>query len=183
MPTQLPENFDPENQEGNSWELLPDGEYIAEIIEATVQQPKSGDGYHIALTWKIVDGPHEGRGRVWQRITFLHSSEQAQTIGRKTLKDLCGALGINEQVEDVEVFLFKPARIKLGIEKDKSGQFDDKNRVKRILPLAATDQPSPPAQSVPSPPAKVATQLAASAAKPTMKPTARPAGAAPWHQG
>jgi Protein of unknown function (DUF669) len=180
MNTQLPEDFDPESQEGNSWELLPDDEYTAEIVEAAVAQPKSRDGYYIALVWKITDGPYEGR-QIWQRITFLHSSEQAQTIGRKTLKDLCAALGVTEHVEDVEIFLFKPARIKLGVEKDKTGQYDDKNRVKRILPLAASDQPSPPAQSAPSP-AKVATK--ASAAKPTAKPaTARPAGAAPWHQG
>jgi hypothetical protein len=185
MNTQLPEDFDPESQEGNSWELLPDDEYAAEIVEAAVAQPKSGDGYYIALVWKIIDGPYEGR-QIWQRITFLHSSEQAQTIGRKTLKDLCTALGVTEHVEDVEIFLYKSARIKLGIEKDKSGQYDDKNKVKRILPLAAPDQPSqpsPPAQSAPSP-AKVATKPAASAPKPTTKPaTARPAGAAPWHQG
>ena len=182
MTTQLPEDFDPESQEGNSWELLPDDEYTAEIVEATVAQPKSGDGYYVALVWKIAEGEYEGR-QVWQRITFLHSSETAQTIGRKTLKDLCAALGVTEHVEDVEVFLFKSARIKLGVERDKSGQYDDKNKVKRILPLAAPDQPSPPAPSLPSP-AKVATKLAASAAKPTAKPaTARPAGAAPWHQG
>jgi len=180
MNTQLPEDFDPESQEGNSWGLLPEDEYAAEIVEAAVAQPKSGDGYHIALTWKISQGEYEGR-QIWQRITFLHSSEQAQTIGRKTLKDLCTALGVTEHIEDVEIFLYKSARIWLGVEKDKSGQYDDKNKVKRILPLAAPDQPSPPTQSAPSP-AKVAAKPAA--AKPTTKPaTARPAGAAPWHQG
>ena len=42
---------------------------------------------------------------------------------------------INEQVNDAEVFLFKPARIRLGIEKDKQGVYPDKNKVRRILPL------------------------------------------------
>ena len=90
MTTQFPETFDPETQEGNSWELLPVDEYVAQVVEASVQQPNSGDGYYLALTWKIIEGDFEGR-QVWQRITFLHSSEQAQTIGRKTLKDLCVA--------------------------------------------------------------------------------------------
>ena len=44
MNTQFPETFDPETQEGNSWELLPVNEYVAQIVEASVQQPKSGDG-------------------------------------------------------------------------------------------------------------------------------------------
>src|SRR5262245_64163645 len=112
MPTQFPETFDPTTQEGNSWAVMPVGKYVAQIVEASIQQPNSGDGYHLALTWKITEGDHEGR-QVWQRITYLHSSEQAQTIGRKTLKDLCVALDVNEQVEDAEVVLFKPAPIRL----------------------------------------------------------------------
>ena len=174
MPTQFPETFDPETQEGNSWELLPVAEYVAQVVEASIQQPNSGDGYHLALTWKIIEGDYEGR-QVWQRITYLHSSEQAQTIGRRTLKDLCDALGVNEQVKDAEVFLFKPARIRLGIEKDKQGVYADKNRISRILPLEAkSEEPGQPEQ-----PAKpVAATKVASAAK-TSKPA--PAGPAPWH--
>ena len=111
MTTQFPETFDPETQEGNSWELLPAGEYVAQVVEASVQQPNSGDGFYLALTWKIAEGEFEGR-QVWQNITLVHSNEQAQTIGRKTLKDLCVALDVNEQVNDAKVFLFKPARIR-----------------------------------------------------------------------
>jgi hypothetical protein len=168
MPTQFPETFDPETQEGNSWELLPVAEYVAQIVEASIQQPNSGDGYHLALTWKIIKGDYEGR-QVRQRITYLHSSEQAQTIGRKTLKDLCIALNVNEQVDDAEIFLFKPARIRVGIERDKQGVYQDKNRISRILPLEAKpEQPAKP----------VAATKVASAAK-TPKPA--PAGSAPWH--
>ena len=174
MSTQLPETFDPTTQEGNSWDVLPVREYVAQVVEASIQQPNSGDGYYLALTWKIIEGDYEGR-QVWQRITYLHSSEQAQTIGRKTLKDLCDALGVNEQVKDAEVFLFKPARIRLGIEKDKQGVYADKNRISRILPLEAkSEEPEQPEQ-----PAKpVAATKVASAAK-TSKPA--PAGPAPWH--
>jgi len=174
MPTQFPEAFDPETQEGNSWELLPVDEYVAQIVEASIQQPNSGDGYHLALTWKIIKGDYEGR-QVWQRITYLHSSEQAQTIGRKTLKDLCIALNVNERVDDAEIFLFKPARIRVGIERDKQGVYQDKNRISRILPLEAkSEEPEQPEQ-----PAKpVAATKVASAAK-TPKPA--PAGPAPWH--
>ena len=171
MNTQFPETFDPETQEGNSWELLPASEYVAQVVEASIQQPHSGDGYYLALTWKIIAGDYEGR-QVWQRITYLHSSEQAQTIGRKMLKDLCVATGVAERVDDASVFLFKPVRIRLGIERDKQGVYPDKNRVSRILPLEAkSEEPEQPAKPV------AATKVASAAKAP--KPA--PAGSAPWH--
>ena len=171
MNTQFPETFDPETQEGNSWELLPVAEYVAQIVEASIQQPNSGNGYRLALTWKIIKGDYEGR-QVWQRITYLHSSEQAQTIGRKTLKDLCVATGVAEQVDDAEVFLFKPVRIRLGIERDKQGVYQDKNRISRILPFEAkSEEPEQPVKPV------SATNVASTAKTP--KPA--PAGSAPWH--
>jgi len=174
MSTEFPETFDPTTQEGNSWDVLPASEYVAHAVEASIQQPHSGDGYYLALTWKIIEGDYGGR-QVWQRITYLHSSEQAQTIGRKMLKDLCVATGVAEQVDNAEVFLFKPVRIRLGIERDKQGVYADKNRISRILPLEAkSEEPEQPEQ-----PAKpgAATKVA-SAAKPS-KPA--PAGPAPWH--
>jgi Protein of unknown function (DUF669) len=171
MSTQFPQTFDPTTQEGNSWNVLPPGECVAHIVEASIQQPHSGDGYYLALTWKIIKGDYAGR-QVWQQIVCQHSSEQAQTIGRKMLKDLCVATGVAEQVDDASVFLFKPVRIRLGIERDKQGVYEDKNRISRILPLEAkSEEPEQPAKPV------AATNVA-SAAK-TPKPA--PAGSAPWH--
>src|SRR5262245_33524700 len=127
-----PESFDPETQEGN--EVMPVDWYDAQIVEASVQQPKSLDGHYIALTWQITEGTYEGRC-VWQHITFLHSNEQAVTIGRRNFKDLCVATNISEQVTDVSVFKFISCQIRVGIEQDKQGVYPDKNRVSRILPL------------------------------------------------
>src|SRR5262245_34102741 len=172
MSTQFPEAFDPTTQEGNSWDVLPVGEYVAQVVEASILQPNSGDGYYLALTWKIIEGDYECR-QVWQRITYQHSSGQAQTIGRKTLKDLCIATDVAEQVDDAEVFLFKPVRIRLGIERDKQGVYPDKSRSTRILPVEP--KPEEPEQSA----KPVASTRDASAAK-TPKPAA--AGPAPWHK-
>jgi hypothetical protein len=171
MSTELPETFDPETQEGNSWDPVPVAEYVAQIVEASVQRPQSGDGYYLVLTWKIVEGKFVAR-LVWQRIIFAHSNEQAQTIGRKTLKDLCVALGVNEQVNDVQVFLFKTARIRLGIEKDKQGLYPDKNKVSRILPL----EPKP---AEPGQPANGGSPSTAATGVP--KPAVGPGAPAPWH--
>ena len=179
MSTQLPETFEPEAQEGNVWDLISEGDYVAQIVEASVEQPKSMNGYQLTLVWKVLEGPFENR-QVWQRITYLHSSQQAQTIGRKTLKDLCNALTINEQVEDVGVFLFKPARIRVGIEKDRDGVYDDKNKIRRILPINSQQ-----AAAVGAADPKLAPQAAAAkpqAAVPKGPARSGPAGTVPWHQ-
>jgi hypothetical protein len=83
------------------------------------------------------------------------------------MKDLTTALSITEQITNVEVLLYKPARIRIGFEKDKTGQFDDKNKVMRIMPL---DAPAPTKQTIIPPTKPVAAKPAKSAA----------AGAAPW---
>jgi len=165
--------FDPEQQEGSHFELLPAGDYTAEIIDAVISQPKTGDGHMLSLTWKISDGDYEGR-QIWQRLCYQHSNPTTQDIARRFLKDLCRALNINQQITDPEVFKFKPARVRVGVESDKYGQFDDQNRIKRVHPLSPAE-PEAPA------PEKSATK---SAAKPTAKPAAKPTttgpGAAPW---
>jgi hypothetical protein len=86
------------------------------------------------------------------------------------LKDLCVATDVAEQVDDAEVFRFKPVRIRLGIERDKQGVYPDKNRISRIMPLetkpVATEQPAKPA----TPATKAATEA-----------PRNPGGPAPWH--
>ena len=162
--------FDPEQQEGSQVEPFPAGDYTAEIIDAVISQPKSLDGHMLSLTWKISDGDYEGR-QIWQRLCYQHSNPTTQDIARRFLKDLCRALNINQQITDPEVFKFKPARVRVGVESDKYGQFDDQNRIKRVHPLSTTG-PEPPA-----PPPKAATKPTA---KPAAKPTTAGPGAAPW---
>jgi hypothetical protein len=183
MGTKLPETFEPENEEANN--LLPKDEYIAQIVEASVLPPKSMDGYYILIVWKILEGEYENR-QVWQRITFTHSNEQARTIGRKMLKDLCTALGVDEHVEDVETFLFKPAKIKVDVEEG-TGGYDDKNVVRRIRPLNSPTDGTEALQPAPKPDPKTAAAPVATPkpqAGPATKGPARfgPAGTAPWHQ-
>jgi hypothetical protein len=187
---EFPEPFDPETEEGNSWELIPVGEYVAQAVEGRIAPPKSNDGYALTLTWKILEGEHEGR-QVWQHITYMHSNEQAETIGRKTVKDICTALGINEQVRDAEIFLFKPARIRIGIQKDKQGVYADQNKISRVMPLvAAAETPrsgngnqtgsAPSLADTDRPPVTIDGKPPVPRTRGPSRPG--PAGTAPWHK-
>ena len=129
----------------------------------------------LALTWKICEGECEGR-QVWETLCYQHSNPQTQDIARKKLKDLCVAFGITEQVSDSESFLFKPAKVRIGIQSDKYGQFDDKNFVKRVWPLQAPEPTTPKPTLTTTP-----------AAAPKVGPTTKPAAASglkqpPWEK-
>lgn len=170
MSTAFPEAFDPDTEEGSHFELIPAGDYLAMITEASVAPPKSGDGQMLSLRWVIIEGEYENR-TVFQSIVFLHSSEQAQRFGRQRLKDLCDAMGITGAVTDAEIFLNRPVRIRIGIEKDKGGVYEDRNGVKRVMP-----PDGPPATPAPAPKPAAAVKPAAIAAKAT-------GGSPPWARG
>jgi len=173
--------FDPEQQEGSCFGVIPEGDYVAQIVEAEIRSPKSGDGYMLCLTWKICDGEYEN-WQIWQQLCYQHSKQQTQDIARRPLKDICVALGINEQVTGPDVFKFKPARVRVSIESDKYGQFDDQNRIKRVRPLTEADAESVEVKSssVKAASASPAASQPTTAPKSAPKPASGALGAAPW---
>jgi hypothetical protein len=189
MSMELPEPFEPADGESGGFDPLPPGEYTAEITEAEVKQPKSGNGYYVKLVWKILTGEYENR-QVFQNVTYKHSSEQATKIGRKMLRILREALGIEETLTNVEVLLFKPAIIKLGIEKDETGQYDDKNKVLRVRSIDGSDgggednSPQSTATAMPTPQGSPPTGEAAAKSQPAPNRPASPGpgGSAPWRK-
>jgi hypothetical protein len=161
--------FDPTEQEGSRFELVPIGDYTAEVIEADDKQPSSGDGRMLALTWKISEGDYEGR-QIWETLCYQHSNTQTQDIARRRIKDLCVAFGITEQIKDPSVFKFKPVHVRVGVRVDKSGRYDDQNKIMRVKPLTSSNT---------EPQAAQAPQAAASP-KAVVKPGTAGPGPAPW---
>lgn len=169
------ETFDPAAVPDAERQLLPVGVYDAHIIESEIKTPKSGNGEMLRLTWEILTGPYE-RWKVWQQITYRHTNTQAQEIGQQSLKQICEALGLGP-IRNSDDLHFRPARIRLGIEEDKTGQYGPQNRVSKVEPYggAAPASPSTPRQA--SPPAPE--QRAAPASPP---PATKPAtGSRPWN--
>jgi hypothetical protein len=168
--------FDPSQQEGSNYTPIPAGDYTAEIVEATITQPKNGDGHMLSLIWRVVEGDYEGRP-IFQQLCYQHSKAQTQDIARRTLKDICDALDINQQISDPEIFKFKPARVRVGVEIDKYGQYDDKNKIKRVKPLTEADNET---QETKPSPAQAAPVTPKAAAKPAPKAAGNGPSAAPW---
>jgi hypothetical protein len=137
----LDQAFDVPNEAGTPpFTLLPAGKYRAEIASATVGPTKNGKGQAVNLTWTITEGEHEKR-LVFQRILIQHESVEAQRFGRQKFKDVCVACGVTNAVTDLDVLLYKPCTIAVTIEKDKSGEYEDKNKVSRVSPVVSWNAP------------------------------------------
>ena len=133
--TMLNEAFDPAKEEGTpARHLLPPGKYKAEVVSAHIAGTKNGKGQMLNLQYSITEGEYEKR-IVFDHIIVQHESVDAQRFGRQKVKDLCDATGITDPVTDVEVFLYKPVVITLGIEKDRTGQYPDKNKITGVKPV------------------------------------------------
>ena len=82
----------------------------------------------LTLVWKILEGEHrESAGLAEDCVLALET--QASDDRSQDADGSVRCARITEHVTDAEVFLFKPARIRLGIQKSTDGYYGDQNRV------------------------------------------------------
>ncbi len=140
----------------NSFEPIPAGFYIAQIITAELKPTKAGNGTLLQLTWKILDGQYAGR-LVFDRINRTNPNPAAEKIGNDQLSMLGFAIK-SIRLDNENDLLNRPCRIKVTIKK--SDQYGDSNDIKGYEAIAGAN-PSAPAFMAP----------------PVSKPAA---GAPPW---
>jgi hypothetical protein len=170
--------FDPNSTEParNGFDPIPDGDYIAQIVANEVRHTRGGTGLILVLTWEIVDGDFTNR-KIWQNINYQNESAQAQAIGQGQLKNICDAIGYTDHLDEADVLMFQPCRVRVGRSKKQEG-YEQRDEIKSVKALTAQAPATKP-------------QTTAGAPKPTLvnggkppmgKPTAGPAGAGnrPW---
>jgi Protein of unknown function (DUF669) len=149
--TLLEDPFDVDTEEGTKTpELLPPGKYSAEIEDAHVTNTKNGAGQMVSFRWRIVEGEYENRV-LFDHVLIQHTSADAQKFGRQKFRDICFACGITGKVTDLDTLKYKKCRIGVGVQKDRDGQYADKNRVGRVDPYIAPWNGSRPAAKPASP--------------------------------
>lgn len=171
----LGQTFDPSTvpPDDRDFDLLPNGQYEAQIIESDLVDTKDGTGKLLNLTWEIISGPFANR-KVWERVNIQNRSAQAQDIGQRQLASICEATGVGA-IRDSQDLHYKPCLIVVGVEKDKSGEYPDKNKVSRVRPLGggatAQRQAAPQQQQ---------RQPAQQQAEPQQQRAAAGGGSRPW---
>jgi len=148
------DNIDISPDSGVGFSLLPEGKYLAKVTDSSLTPTRSGNGHILELTWQIQSGPHERR-LVWDKITLIHTSEQAQKIGRQQWKLALRAAGIDHSPQDSSEIHNRLVKIHVKT-KPASNGFEASNAVSAYYPA-----PTP-------------TQAGASPAAPQAKPPGTP---------
>lgn len=182
---QLGTAIDPaEIEPGRGFGTFPAGEYSMQIVENSVEAAKTGKGQLLKLTWEVLEGEHE-KSRLWENLNYQHDNPKAQLIAQQHIKRICDAAGFVGLLEDADVLMFIPMRVRVGIEagndKPGGGKYDDKNKILDVKPLTAAAPAGKPATAPAKPAATTAAAKPAAATTTASKPaTAGPTGSRPW---
>lgn len=130
---QFDQNEIAQAQKGGDFAPIPAGTYIAQINRSEIKQTKAGTGSYLSLGFQIIDGEYANRV-IFQNITLANPNQVAAQIGREQLAQLAGACGIY-QLGDSQELHGIPMQIRVGIEVDKTGQYEPSNNIKKFMSL------------------------------------------------
>ena len=114
---------------------VPEGSYLAEIVDQNEKENDKKTGRYVHVKWEIAEGEHLGRW-IPEWINYIHESEAAQRIAKKQLKKLCDALGIDKMTDTEAQLQGKRAIITVGTDKN-----DDSRNV--VFSYAPVQQSAP----------------------------------------
>ena len=128
---------------------IPPGDYLAHMVESSLEDLRSGNGKGLKLTWEVLDGPHKG-AKVFDTLNVLHDQEKTRGIAQGHFSAICHSVNVMHP-NDTNELHFKPMVISLVI-KDDNPKYPPKNEVKAYKP-ATMNAPvaQVPATSTPGP--------------------------------
>ena len=176
--------FDANSVEPNdSFDPLPNGDYLCIITASEMKPTKAGDGAYLELELQVIAGQYTGR-KLWDRLNLNNANETAVRIARGALSSICRAVGVPQPNDSCELHDL-PLLVKVACKKR-----DDNDELANVVkgykrrdagiatppPMLAPGAPSSPA--FPSPPApRSGVQTPLGATGPT---GSAGSGGAPW---
>lgn len=126
-----------------SFDPIPAGKYICQIIESEIKPTKNNTGQMLQLTWEVLDGEFKGR-KIFERLNISNQNKVAEQIAQSALSAICHACGVL-QLQDSSQLHNKPMRVRVTIRKSEG--YEPSNEIKGYEAVAGT---SAPAFSAPS---------------------------------
>jgi Protein of unknown function (DUF669) len=115
----------PENTQ--SYDLVPPGDYIAEIKNAELKATQNGTGEYIKMRLDITGPTNAGRV-VFTNLNIRNANQVAQNIARQQIHTIISSNGINE-LEDTDQLIGCVVGIKVKIREARDG-YEAQNEVK-----------------------------------------------------
>lgn len=131
---------DPTIETIGDYSLVPEGRYVATIIEAQVKPSANNPNQQaLELKWRI-DQDLDNQEQKYTGKTFYtsywfaHEKAQTREIAQKFIKNICMAVNVL-QTENTQQFVGKYCGIVVAIQKSKDPKYKDKNRIVRAFSL------------------------------------------------
>ncbi|GIW83241.1 MAG: hypothetical protein KatS3mg105_5048 [Gemmatales bacterium] len=134
-------SFNPAENLDSSFDVLPAGDYLVVVIEASVKKTKEGTGEYLAITMEVIDGEYLGR-RIWHNIMLVHPNEAAVQIGKRHLAELCISAGLNRLTSELDL-INRTALVAIKVAKRDDGTLRNEVRsYKKIghTPISSSDE-------------------------------------------
>ena len=152
-------------EEAPPFEPIPPGDYVLQCVGVEATYSKAGNRM-IKAQFQVIGGAHDNR-RIFEVFNISHANPEVVTIAQRSIKAwamACGYTG-NERLS-MAMLQSMEGREFIGnvkVDKDKSGQYQDSNRLRGYKPLpgavapahAAPSQGAPTAATRPAEPAQV----------------------------
>ena len=113
------------------YELLPAGDYLAQIVESEMRPTRSGTGEYLWIGMDILEGQYQGR-KVYDQLNLVNQNPTTVEMAQRTLSAICHATG-ELHVSDSEDLHFKPMTIRVSIRKPKDGG-QERNQIRYLVP-------------------------------------------------
>jgi len=108
----LPKSF---NDADISDDIIPAGQYLAEITKSEMKDTKSGTGKYLSVGFKLLDGPGQG-SMVYTNLNLVNDNDVAVQIANQTLAKICAAVGKDyKKITDSSELHAIPLSIKLTV--------------------------------------------------------------------
>lgn len=169
------QTFDANAVEPSSYDVLPPGKYLSQIVASEMRPTKDGRGQYLFLELDILEGPFAGR-KLFDRLNLVNDNPDTVDIATRTLSSICRATG-QMQVKDSEQLHLIPLIVDVRVRPPK-GQYGESNAI-RYLPRNA-GAPTTPAQRAPS--AYASTPAPAAPPVQPAAPASPVPGGLPWQR-
>lgn len=113
----------------DTYEVLPVGKYLAQIVNSEMRVTKDGSGHYLFLEVDVLEGRYAGR-KLFERIHLINPNTEAVQIAQRTLSSVCRAVG-KLQVSDSSQLHLIPFIADVRVRPPK-GQYGESNSVRYL---------------------------------------------------
>ena len=132
-----------QHEDQQSFEQLPKGEYIFEVIKGEVRETKNKQGVGANFEFEVLDGQFTGQ-KYFQWYNLRHANEIAEKIGQQQFASLCKACGV-PLCKDTDELLGRKFIGKIGPQK-KDPTANEFKGYGPVEGMVSAPRQSPPAQ-------------------------------------